>query len=154
MTSASKTSNAHPNNMNLFTWGNVVKHNGSNIVIEFTKNGVDLIYQVEMAENSNTILIKENYYSDEILLEFKDTSENGSTTNFSRKVKNMEYVYKDSQIVVKMEHKKFKYIKSLNKVKKNFTKFITFDIETRTIDNVMIPYCICFYDVFPLFHII
>lgn len=71
-----------PNNMNLFTWGNVVKHNGSNILIEFTKNGEDFIYQVEMGENSNTILIKENYYSDEILLEFNDSAENGSTTNF------------------------------------------------------------------------
>lgn len=65
-----------------------------------------------------------------------------------RKVKNIEYFYRDSVIVLTLEHKKFKFIKSLNKAKRKFTKFITFDIESRTIDNVMIPYCICFYDGF------
>lgn len=135
-----------PNNMNLFTWGNVVRHDGSNIVIEFSKNGNDLVYLVEMGEKSNSIQIKEDFYDDEILLEFVDTPEKGSTTNFTRKVKNMEYIYKDSQIVIKMDHKNFNFIKSLSKAKKNFVKFITLDIETRTIDNIMIPYCICYYD--------
>lgn len=45
-----------------------------------------------------------------------------------------------------MENRQVKFIKGLAKAKRNYTKFITFDIETRTIDNVMIPYCICFFD--------
>ena len=63
----------------------------------------------------------------------------------------MEYVFRDSKLVLSMEKKEFNYIKDLDKAKRNFcfaTKFITFDIETRTIDNIMSPYCICFYDGF------
>nr|YP_010170408.1 DNA polymerase type B [Phanerochaete carnosa]QRZ60390.1 DNA polymerase type B [Phanerochaete carnosa] len=95
-----------PNNMNLFTWGNVVRHDGSNIVIEFIKNGADFIYLVEMSHNSNTVLIKNDFYDDDILLEFTDTSNNGSLTNFTRKVKNFEYIYKDSKIVLTMRSRK------------------------------------------------
>lgn len=40
----------------------------------------------------------------------------------------------------------FKFIKPLKPSTKNFTKFITFEIETRTIDNQMVPYCICIFD--------
>lgn len=58
----------------------------------------------------------------------------------------MEYIFRNTKIVVSMENKNFKFIKSLAKGQRNFSKFITFDIETRTINNVMIPYCICFYD--------
>ena len=42
--------------------------------------------------------------------------------------------------------KKYQYIQPTNKHSKPFNKFITLDIETRTIDGVFIPYCICIYD--------
>lgn len=37
-------------------------------------------------------------------------------------------------------------MKPLAKAKSKFIKFITLDIETRTIDNKLTPFCICFYD--------
>ena len=48
--------------------------------------------------------------------------------------------------VIKLEPKDFKFVKPIKPAKKIFTKFITFDVETRTIDNQLILYCICIFD--------
>ena len=58
----------------------------------------------------------------------------------------MTYIYKNSKNIVKLEDKNFKFIEPLKPSKSNFTRFITFDVETRTIDNKMLVYCICIYD--------
>lgn len=135
-----------PNNMNLFTWGKVIKQSEDIVFIEFSKNNVKYIYEIEIGQEFNLVKIKSHYLEDEVLLEFKDYPEKGSFTNFTRKVKKFEYIFRDGEILVTLENKDTRFIKSLAKVKRNFTKFITIDIETRTLDNIMIPYCICFYD--------
>ena len=94
----------------------------------------------------NHLAIKEATNDDLVLLEFTDHSENGSLNNFTRRVKNMTYIFKNNSIAVKLEDKKFKFIKPIKPSKYNFHNFITFDVETRTIDNKMMPYCICVYD--------
>jgi DNA polymerase elongation subunit (family B) len=96
-----------------------------------------------MFNNHNQVVIK---YLDQVVLEFKDYPENGSPVNFSRKVKNTEYVFRDGVPVITMETKKFNSIVPQLGAKSMFTNILTFDIETRTLDGVMTPYCICYHD--------
>lgn len=137
-----------PNTMDILRWGLIIKHDiSANILyIEFFKNGSKYVYVIQRGDNFNNVLIKEDIFDDVILLEFTDYSENGSFTNFTRKVKNFEYIFKNSKIVVTIENKSFNFMKSLAEAKNNYSKFITFDLETRTLDNEMLPYCIGLYD--------
>ena len=45
-----------------------------------------------MMKDHNHVLIKDIIYEDASLLEFTDYPENGSIINFTRKVKDMEYI--------------------------------------------------------------
>ena len=95
-----------PTNMDLFTRGNIISHVDDLIIIEFNKDGSKYIYEVIKNKNNNHVIIKENIYSDDVILEFNDYSSNGSVNDFTSKIKNMEYVFKGSEIIVKMETKK------------------------------------------------
>ena len=57
-----------------------------------------------------------------------------------------EYIIEDGNLIFKMYKRKVKFMKQ-NKVHKKLTnRFITLDIETRTINGELIPYCLCYYD--------
>ena len=132
--------------MNILTWGKVTKHEENTLIIEFFKNSEKYIYDIEVLEGYNHVIVKDPNNDNKILFDFTDHSENGSVNNFTRKIKNMVYIFNNNKISIKFENKQFKFIKPLKPAKKNFTKFLTFDIETRNINNQLTPYCICIYD--------
>lgn len=146
--------------MDLFTWGSVVSHTDPLIIIKFLKDGSEYYYKVEkLLEGHNHVGIYTSISSAQrqdisaqrqenkkALLNFDDYSLKSSLINFSRKVKDIEYIFKDSQIPIKLESKNVDYIKPLKEAKYKFDHFICLDIETRTVDNSMLPYCICLYD--------
>lgn len=159
----SKTQNSHgsnitvskvfgydlPNNLNLLTWGKVIQHEGNRLVIEFSLNDTTYYYIIQLSAICNHVIISDKQNAELgglILLEFFDYPEKGSTLNFTRKVKNLEYIYRDGSIVITMENKQFNSIVPQRVSKTMFNKILTFDIETRTLNGVMSPYCICYHD--------
>jgi hypothetical protein len=67
-------------------------------------------------------------------------------SNFRRIVNNQTDYFKNNQIIIKTLKKETSFLTSIDKDKKVNNKFMTMDIETKTINNVMIPYCICIFD--------
>jgi hypothetical protein len=72
------------------------------------------------------------------------TSSNLST--FKRIIKKNTYYFEDGKLQFHSVSKSCRKITSLNKSTYRSKNFITYDIETKTIDGLMIPYCICLYD--------
>ena len=66
--------------------------------------------------------------------------------NFNRTVNTHTYFFRDSKLVCITHKKLCNFIPPVITSDTNELNLITMDIETRTIDNKMIPYCICFYD--------
>ena len=58
----------------------------------------------------------------------------------------MTYKFINSVVTFKTEDTDFKFLSKANQSKSAFTNFITWDIETRTINGKMTPYCICIFD--------
>jgi hypothetical protein len=79
-----------------------------------------------------------------VILEFTDYF-GVNEINFTRIIKDRKVVIVDGKVLLKTLIRNVKFIKP-NKFDKLFNdKFLTFDLETRVIDNRMTPYCCCFY---------
>lgn len=76
--------------------------------------------------------------------EEKNISDNLST--FKRTIKKNTYYFEDGKLQFHSVSKSCRNITTLNKSTYRSKNFITYDIETKTIDGLMIPYCICLYD--------
>lgn len=106
--------------MNITTWGIIVKQDQTeNIIwIEFIKNESKYFYEIHMMKDHNHVQIKDNIYEDASLLQFTDHPENGSIINFTRKVKDMEYIYRDCKVIVKIENKNLNILNHWQRQKK------------------------------------
>lgn len=108
--------------------------------IVYIKN---LEFHVSLFDKYQSIQVK---LGESVLLEFSDTLDNaGELSTFSRKLKNQIYFFVNGELVVKQIDRKVKFLKKLDKDSSFTKKFITMDLETRTIDGKMIPYCISFF---------
>lgn len=131
-----------PTTMDINIWGNVYYKNSSLVIIN--KLNSKLEYHVSFFTNYNLIELKIN---DKILLKFKDIiNDNNDLSTFTRIIKNQEYIFVNGKLKIK----KIKRVTSfLTKVKKSIfksDKFMTMDLETRTLYGIMLPYCISIYD--------
>ena len=145
-----------PNNCNLFSWGKIINHEGNKLVIESIVNDTTYYYIVELSSSTSapSSLTHHVTISDKIegglnLLNFTDYPADSTMVNFTRVVSregHVEYIYTDGVPVTTMETKKFSSIVPLTESKSMQNKILTFDIETRTIEGVMVPYCICYHD--------
>jgi hypothetical protein len=101
-------------------------------------------------------LVFENYLSvalkikDNVIIEFTDTLiEKGKLDFFIRKLKNQDYIFINGKLIFKKIKKtKNKIIKFKGVIPEGFinNKILTMDLKTRTIEGIMIPYCISTYD--------
>jgi hypothetical protein len=57
-----------------------------------------------------------------------------------------EYIFIDNELIVKKLDRKTKFIKGIKNDKETINNFITLDIETRVINNLIKPYCVCYFD--------
>lgn len=131
-----------PNNMNIFTRGNIIKQTGNIYIIEFTKENVIYQYNVTITEAEHKIKIT---CDNNEIVEFTDVSIKGFNS-FNRVINKYEYLYTDGKLVAIKNIEDVKFITSDTKDGKKEINIMTLDIETRTIDQKMIPYCICTYD--------
>jgi hypothetical protein len=131
-----------PNTMDFTKWGNIIYSKGDDTIIQ--KDDSKEIYIIIKNIAFNLVQIK---IKNKLILEFKDYIVEGNKPNtFIRIVKDQEYKFIDGELIVKIINRKTKFIKTI-KMNRNITnKFLTLDIETRTIDNIIKPFCICYFD--------
>lgn len=65
---------------------------------------------------------------------------------FARIYKNTQEVYKTGVRVLVQKRKKVRYFTNLPKCKSLSENFITMDLETKTIDDILVPYCVSIFD--------
>jgi DNA polymerase type B, organellar and viral len=111
------------------------------------KNDSKLIFivtELSDTENDVRICLKNKY-----ILNFKDTVTSIDNKNtFNRFIinNNQSYTYNEGKLILKTVNKKTHFLTNINTSKNMDTKIITMDIETRDINSVKLPYCICIYD--------
>ena len=79
------------------------------------------------------------------ILSFKDVQSNNNSF-FIRYLDDQIYIIENNKIIFKANKRKTGFINPIKKANRLKNSFLTFDLETRLIDNVMIPYCVSFYD--------
>jgi DNA polymerase type B, organellar and viral len=66
--------------------------------------------------------------------------------SFKRTINKNTYYFEDGKLQLHFVSKSSRKITTVNKSTYRSKDFITYDIETKTIDGLMIPYCVCLYD--------
>ena len=87
--------------------------------------------------NPNNIEVYEN---GEKILTFIDKISNTTKYDFIRIIDNQKYYIKNNKIILIIKELPTKYLSKLNPKKISEPKIITFDIETKLVDNVHKPY--------------
>ncbi len=124
--------------VNLF--GDILSKSKNKYII--AKKGSNLVYNIDILVDKQIVKLSNK---GKVLLEFTDIF-GINPTSFVRILKDQEFRYINGQLVLKKLVRKTKYISKIKLDKTINNKFITLDIETRTIDNIMEPYCISIYD--------
>lgn len=114
-----------PNNMNLLRWGKVVSVHGNLLTIEYIKNNLTYVLDVEVGSNYNKVVLKLDGLE---ILEFTDYNLNKDYYTFSRHILNQEYYYEDGKLSAKFNTKRTTYLLSIPKDKTIITFFATVGI--------------------------
>lgn len=134
-----------PNTMELNAWGAVVYiHELNRARIERPKSKA--VYEVKLSEDRKTHIIDITVEGDSVL-QFKDILESiDKPTTFKRIFKGKVYYYKEGALVFKQIERKCKFLTKVKRSSHISKKIITLDIETRTLQTLMSPYCISVFD--------
>ena len=131
-----------PSSMDFSQWGKIISQSDSFALVKKFKSKFH--YHINILENSLSVALK---FKDKSILDFTDEQiEKGKLNSFIRKVKDQEYIFIDGKLVLKKIKKQVKFIGKINRSVFISKNFVTMDLETRTIDGIMTPYCISIYD--------
>jgi DNA polymerase type B, organellar and viral len=132
-----------PLTMDYTLWGEVMYEKDDFAIVKETKGKGEFIIKI-----FDRYLLVDYKINDKIIFSFKDVlyGKDYTLTSFSRFIKNHEYIIRDGKEIVNKETKNCQFIKPLKKAKFMSDKIITMDIETRTIDGYMWPFCVSIYD--------
>jgi len=72
--------------------------------------------------------------------------DNYNLDSFTRQIGNQEYIIENGKITLKKIERKRPFLSKINQSIFRSTKIVTMDLETRTIDGIMIPYCVSIFD--------
>lgn len=129
-----------PNSIDYLTWGTLISSKDNVLLI--SKPNSSSIYKITLLEEYNEIEVLIN---NNTILKFKDFSK-GNLNTFTRILKYQEYVFIDGNLIIKKLVRKTSFLKPIKSHKQISNKFLTLDLETRTIDNIITPYCVSIYD--------
>jgi DNA polymerase type B, organellar and viral len=133
-----------PNTMDLTEWGECqFSHDYGRVMIH--KKNSKIVYDVNIYDNYNYIEMK---VKDKIIIRFKDILEDSQHLNYFKRIINNkhEYYFENGEIVLKKILKKVDFLRPIPKSIFLSRNFLTMDIETRKIRNIMSPYCISIFD--------
>jgi len=81
------------------------------------------------------------------MVTFKDIMyKDNNLCTFTRQIGNQEYIFGDGKALFKKIERKRPFLSKINQSIFRSTKFITMDLETRTLDGTMIPYYVSIFD--------
>nr|YP_025890.1 DNA-directed DNA polymerase [Moniliophthora perniciosa]AAQ74286.1 DNA-directed DNA polymerase [Moniliophthora perniciosa] len=131
-----------PSTMDFNLWGVAHWIDDSSIIVY--KSSSDLEYHIKLFENYQTVDLM---LDDNLLLSFKDTmNDKYDLSTFNRKFKNQEYFFQEGELVLNKIEKKVQFLTKTKRNMYNSKKFITMDLETRVINEVMTSFCVSLYD--------
>lgn len=129
--------------MNFYSWGDYKGKFEDIHIVEFLRDNELYEYYIEIIDsNTHSITIM---CDDVECLAFTGKSFKGFDS-FTRLMNNISLVFREGKLVCKTHTPKVDYIKPISSEVNNDLKLLTLDIETRTINNKMIPYCVCYHD--------
>lgn len=120
-----------PNTMDLYQWGNVSFND------EFTKATIttkrSISYNVDIFDNKYVVSVLSN---GKLLFSFIDTLYNSSDlSSFSRSINKQVFIFHNGILVLKEIMRKCKFVNSIRPAQFRSEKFLTMDLETRTLDS-------------------
>jgi hypothetical protein len=133
-----------PATMDFTQWGKIIHESDSLSFYIIDKKDSQALYLISVYDNYITVELK---LKNKTLLSFTDTmldKENLST--FKRTLKNQEYYFKDGELQLRKLKLETKFLLPILQSAFITKKFITMDLETRTINGKMSPYCVYSYD--------
>jgi hypothetical protein len=131
-----------PTSMDISTWGNC--HFIGDYQAIVYKPSSSLEYHVEFFDNYQLVTVK---IKDKVMLSFKDTMNHRSDlSSFTRVIKNQEYIFDNGKLLVKKIIKNVSFLQKSIRNMYNSKRFLTMDLETRVINEVMSSYCVSIYD--------
>ena len=126
-----------PASMNPFDYGGLSFQVDNQYVFQLPNSNLAII---KVEKNKNIVSILRN---GDLLLQYEDLKINDNT--FIRKINKNSYTFVDNEVKFVEMPKKTKYF-SVKKAKAKINeKIITMDLETQTVDNKLIPYCVGVY---------
>jgi len=131
-----------PLTMNIKKWGTILSHENNHYIIKRLNS--ELLYDITVEDLWNIIKIKDS--NNITILTFKDIPDINNNNSFTRIINNQKYYFKNGELILKTLKRFTNVLTSLKLDKKLNNKFLTLDIKTQTINNIMIPYCICIFD--------
>lgn len=131
-----------PKTMDYSKWGLIISETTSFCIVK--KQNSKLYYHINIYENYLSVDLN---FKDKTIFKFTDTLiEKGKLDSFSRKFNNQEYIFIDGKLTIKKIIKHTKYLNKLIPDRFINDKFLTMDLETRTINGNTSPYCVSIYD--------
>lgn len=131
-----------PSTMDFTTWGDCHFINDTQAIVY--KKSSSLEYHIKLFYDYSEVEVRSN---NKTILSFKDTMiHKNEISSFSRILKNQEYIFDNGEVIIKKIHKKVSFLNKIRKDMHNSKKFITMDLETRIINEVMTSYCVSIYD--------
>lgn len=131
-----------PNNMDFTTWGDCQFLDFNNAIVY--KKSSQLEYHIKLYDYHQIVDVM---FDDKLLLTFKDEmNDKTDLSSFTRSVKKHEYTYQEGKLILKKIEKRVQFLKKTRKSSYLSNNFITMDLETRVIDEVMTSYCVSIYD--------
>lgn len=128
--------------MDITKWGNYQFISDTKAIIY--KKSSHLEYHVELFDNYQLVELKLN---DKIVLTFKDTmNDKDNLSSFTKYIKNHEYIFENGELLVKKIKKNVSFLTKVKRDMNNSKNFITMDLETRIINEIMSSYCVSIYD--------
>ena len=134
--------NNFPVTTNYSKWGIIFYNHNNFMVIKKENSKLPYKYEINILEDRAEVVYMIN---EKILYKFIDIF-GSNYTSFTRILGMNEYTFRDGKLIIKKLKRKVKFFNKIKHDTKLTSKFITLDIETRTIDNKFIPYCISYYD--------
>jgi hypothetical protein len=146
-----------PTTMDFTQWGEyVLSHDFKSAIIKkpSNKNKESKIeYHIKLEDTKLLVDLKVGSLTAFSWIDSLDLSNNDNIQNisknlstFKRTIKKNTYYFEDGQLQLHTLEKSCRKITTVNKSTYRSKDFITYDIETKTIDGLMIPYCVCLYD--------
>src|SRR5258706_1623848 len=154
-----------PITTDLFQWGNLQRISGNypynfdnletRLIIsnseslESSFNYMVTIRGIELKDKKiivHQINLTDKSYKN-VILSFIDIIYDPKTpSSFVRIIKNNQYIYDKGVLVYSQKRKSVKYFRTLSKCKCLTKNFITMDLETKSINGTLIPYCVSIFD--------